>query len=748
MKSSLSLSAVGEGSVSHSSGVSEGRSGGSSKSSSSSGSHKGGSSGSSCSDGGSSGSSSGGSSGSSRGSSTSKSVGSEWPSQCSGSEWEAFLDQWEERHFSEPSVTGAHLDFDASVIESDMSWLHQRAGSKHDSVCALIRRRQAQVEGAYLNVDSIKGFEGFPQYTSLYELATVGAQPWISPDFVPNRGVGTKPRSQYRQLRPAIHHQLAKLQAAGLALVLPKGFLVGTEGLHLNQPLVVMKEGDTKGRVCVDENASGLNDSTMLEELYERDGDLVLPGLKQFAGMVHSSVTNHNAKVMYKLDVSGAFGRFRYSPEAALLQAVEVGDYVVIMLNGCFGWTAAPKCYSIVSDAIAWAHNGGIHSDVCAGWADAQSASEATGGAPLYAPASVVPLSSKSSDVGRLRSVTYVDDSVGASSNKSVVSDMSVLIAIVKKLLGMLAINDSKTEGPSRQLTAIGWYFDLQRMTVRPGDKGIQKMCVWLFRRLQGPECSVKNLRSVLGLLRWYSAVIPHGSSQLVHLSDLVVWGVRSRKVKVAVNNKVRGELEWWCSILREGFAEPNVWESSIASLACPVVRSVVVDSVEMFTDASTKVGGGFVVKELGVFGEFVWSEWEKKFFAGCKASAESDAGINVLEFVTVVIAIVACKEELRGKVVRVRVDNTSAVAWLVKQKSPNMLCVEWLRLLLSVLLSHNIQIAVSHIPGKDNITADALSRQLLDMANQLRAKGAHSKPVLDAGSRKKKWQVSGRDVF
>lgn len=678
-------------------------------------------------------------------SNSSSNRGGAWPIECEGVEFEGFLDQWEKLHFSIPSVVGAELDFDTSVIEADMAWLQAASGSKHERVCALIRRRQAEVESSYLNVESIKGFEGFPGFESLSELATEGAQPWVSDTFVPNRGVGTKQRSKNQELRPAIHHQLAKLQAAGLALVLPKSYMVGLEGLNLNQPHVVAKVGDSKGRVCVDETASGLNAATLVEELYARDGDLVLPTVVNFAGMVHDGAVNHNAKLMYKTDVSGAFGRHKLSAAAALLQSVELDEYVVVMLNGCFGWAAAPKCYSTVSDAITWAHNGGVPSWVAEEWADAQRASDASEAAPVYADRVV-----KAQVVGRVKSVTYVDDTAGSSSQRSVEGDMRQLIAIVRKLLGMTAINTAKTEGPSELLTIIGWYFDTQRMTVSPGDKGLQKMCVGLFRRLKGTRVSARALKSVVGLLRWYSQVIPHGTSQLVHLSALVVWADRSKQVNVVVSEEALGELTWWRSLVAAGLHDPSVWESDMGRIADQgrrVPRGVSVASVEMFTDASTSVGGGFVVEGLKVFGDFVWSMWERRFFEACIRSAESDAGINVLEYVTVVLAVVACKEVLKGRVVRVRVDNTAAIAWLVREKSPNMLCQAWLRLMLLTLSTCHIQIQPIHVAGKDNVTADALSRRLLDMVNTLLATGATSRQVLDQESRKELWKASGRDV-
>jgi hypothetical protein len=673
-----------------------------------------------------------------------------WPTAGSGAEFEDFLTKCEKLHFSKPTVAGATLDFDLKTVEADVAWLHQQAGTLHSRVCALIKHKQSLVERDYLNVDSIKGFEGFSKFESLKELATEGALPWISPDFVPNKGIGTTPRKQYSDLKPAIHHQLAKLQAQGLILILPKSLLEGLKGLHLNQPLVVIKVGDNKGRVCVDQAASGLNASTLIDELLARDGELTLPGLTAFSSMIEDGVTHHNCKYMYKLDASGAFGRFRLSPAAALLQSVELGEYVGVMLNGCFGWSAAPKCYSILSDAIAWAHNGGIPGRVLSQWAEAQDASEATGVLPVYPSDSMC--ASTSVKVGRRRSETYVDDSGGISSDKSVHTDMRELSAIIKKLMGMAAVNMSKTEGPAQQLTIIGWFFDTERLTVRPSDKGLQKMLVWLCRRLKGTTESVKDLTSVLGLLRWYSIVVPNGSSQLVYLQDLVVWGTHSKKGVVELPCAVLSELEWWRSVLIEGLGDPSVWESSLSRISsrvaeCSMNRSVVTREVgvEMYTDASTKVGGGFVIEELGVFGAWVWSEWEQKFFSECRVSAESDASINVLEFVSVVLAVVACKEVLKGRVVRVRVDNTSAVAWLAKNKSSNMLCTIWLRMLLSVLTIYHIQIQSSHVPGVKNVTADALSRQLADMVGQLESKGARNVEVMDSDSRKQKWLGSGR---
>ena len=165
-------------------------------------------------------------------------------------------------------------------------------------------------------------------------------------------------RPQFRKLRPAIHHQLAKLHHARKGIVLPKSLVEGWPYLHLNPSHVVLKVGDTKGRVCMDPRASGLNEGTDLESIYDEVGMLVLPSIRDVASTAAAALARGETQIS-KFDISAAFTQYKLSWEAAVLQAIDLDNLVFIPLVGMFGWTASPGYYDLISKLVDWAHRGG-----------------------------------------------------------------------------------------------------------------------------------------------------------------------------------------------------------------------------------------------------------------------------------------------------------------------------------------------------------------------------------------------------
>jgi hypothetical protein len=62
----------------------------------------------------------------------------------------------------------------------------------------------------------------------------------------------------------------------------------------------------------------------------------------------------------------------------------------------------------------------------------------------------------------------------------------------------------------------LGWFIDMQMGTMRPSDRGVQKMIWWCYRKagIKVKSLLLHDLQSLVGLLRWYLSVIPmaHGS--------------------------------------------------------------------------------------------------------------------------------------------------------------------------------------------------------------------------------------------
>jgi carbonic anhydrase len=96
--------------------------------------------------------------------------------------------------------------------------------------------------------------------------------------------------------------------------------------------------------------------------------------------------------------------------------------------------------------------------------------------------------------------------------------------------------------------------------------------------------------------------------------------------------------------------------------------------------------------------------EAEKKFFAARTGGDQTD--INIMELVVAVLAIVVERDYLSGKVVILRVNNTTAVAWLNKHRLNHMWGQGWMRLLTMVSLHFNIRIMSIHIAGAVNSVA------------------------------------------
>jgi hypothetical protein len=588
-----------------------------------------------------------------------------------------------------------------------------------------VELRHAATVETRLNRARTAGFEAFPRYRELCQVAENGALPHFKPGFQCNRGEGDFLRPQARVLRAAIRRQYGKLHRKGWCILLPKSLVEGMEGVHVSPTHVACKRGDTKGRCCVDHSASGLNESTDMEAIEGALGELSLPGLKDLATLLHDAY-QRGARCMFKTDVSSAFNRIKLSYEAVLSQATQVDNLILFPLVAVFGWTASTIYYSLVSDAVNWAHNGGISGHTLNGWRRDQGKE-------------VHPRLHMSN--GRGRSITYVDDTLGPVMPGEEVVSPADAETIICHLIGNDGVNDDKNQfGP--RLTGLGWFIDMTTGTMRPSKRGLQKMFWWCCRKAGNHVKSLPlhDLQSLVSLLRWYSAVIPMAMGALGGLTALLGRALRTRQRSqwVRLDGASSKELEFWRWLLEVGLHHPHVWSAPFWFLASQSQDRV---SHELFTDASTLVGGGYVLGNVS-FGQFRWEEAEKRLFA---SSVNKLTDINVLEFVVAVLAIISEREYLKGTVVVLRVDNMSAVSWLNHLRLHHMWGQSWMRLLITVsLLCFDIRIMCTHVPGVKNSIADGLSRYYQETSNLLCRASLQRRPMPTWESRKRYWRRSG----
>jgi hypothetical protein len=88
------------------------------------------------------------------------------------------------------------------------------------------------------------------------------------------------------------------------------------------------------------------------------------------------------------------------------------------------------------------------------------------------------------------------------------------------------------------------------------------------------------------------------------------------------------------------------------------------------------------------------------------------EADINVWEMYAVVVACRLFAEYMAGQHWRVRTDNASCEAWLMRVVRSSPLVAAWLAELMGLCLQHGFRLSAKHIPGAQNLVADALSRR------------------------------------
>ena len=118
---------------------------------------------------------------------------------------------------------------------------------------------------------------------------------------------------------------------------------------------------------------------------------------------------------------------------------------------------------------------------------------------------------------------------------------------------------------------------------------------------------------------------------------------------------------------------------------------------VEIWMVAATSLGGGDRIPlvdagdgSAGHVGQVLWSEEERLLFGAADLEATD---INVLEFVTAILTVVSERVLLRGRVVRINVDNTAAISWLNKLRAKHVHGQIWVVLLIYVMLEYSTAI-------------------------------------------------------
>ena len=358
--------------------------------------------------------------------------------------------------------------------------------------------------------------------------------------------------------------------------------------------------------------------------------------------------------LLAKLDLMEAYRAVPVHPSDQRLLGVSWQSTIYIDKALPFGLRSAPKIFSALTDAMMWMLN----------------------------------------DRGVKAAIHYLDDFllVGPAHSPSCGEALSTTLALCAEL--GFPVAPEKTEGPCATLTFLGIEIDSVMDQIRLPQEKLSRLVgtiqEWMIRvDAPIPKTSGKkrDLLSLIGRLSHAAMVVRPGRPFLRSLIDAAS-SVSELDHYVHLNSSARADLAWWHSFLR-------AWNG--ISIMPPTGEPLL-----MTSDASGSWGCGGVHENL-----WFQVEWPADWLG---------VSIAPKELAPIVIAAVLWGPYWAGKSVRCLCDNMAVVASINRRSARDPTLAGLLRTLAYVSATLDISFSAQHLPGLQNVSADAISRDNLPL--------------------------------
>ena len=266
-----------------------------------------------------------------------------------------------------------------------------------------------------------------------------------------------------------------------------------------------------------------------------------------------------------------------------------------------------------------------------------------------------------------------------------------------------------KLEGPSTRLTFLGIEVDMGEGVLRlPQDK-LARLRAALGRWSDRRSCTKRELQSLIGTLQHACRVVRPGRAFLRQMIDLLRIPRRPHH-HVRLNSSFRADLRWWSTFVAQ-------WNG------VAVVPPSSPPGSTMTSDASGHWGCG------------AWHgrEWfQYQWPSGCEHHH-----IAYKELFAALLACATWGAMWRGKRILWRCDNQAAVHAIGRRSCRDSTLMHLIRCLFFFEAVYQFNLEAEHLPGRDNILADDLSRDrrlsFLSKAPHMRRDPAVVPPLLPA---------------
>ena len=348
-----------------------------------------------------------------------------------------------------------------------------------------------------------------------------------------------------------------------------------------------------------------------------------------------------------KIDIRSAYRIIPVYPEDWSLLGMSWESSLFIDTTLPFGLRSAPKIFTAVADAVEW--------------------------------------------IAKLQGVTtilhYLDDFlvIGNPESTECMANVALVLTTFDHLGIPVAMD--KLEGPCSVLTFLGIELDTVQGIIRLPAQKLQELrheiATWVGKK----SCWKRDLESLVGKLQHASKVVKPGRTFLRRMFELLR-GVVKKHHHIRLNHAFRSDLMWWHTFL-------EAWNGK----AMMRTQDQWSPAVEVFTDASGEVGCGAL-----------WgTHWLQLKWANMPNWINTP--ITQKEVLPAVLACAVWGHRWKAKRVQLYCDNEAAVAVLNTGYSHDSLIMHLLRALFFVKAHFDLDVRVTHIPGRVNGVADAIFR-------------------------------------
>jgi hypothetical protein len=263
-----------------------------------------------------------------------------------------------------------------------------------------------------------------------------------------------------------------------------------------------------------------------------------------------------------------------------------------------------------------------------------------------------------------------------------------------------LSMNMPKSAPPAQRQKVVGVVFDFVDMSAALDSDKVLALKERLVGFLGKRKCTVAELQSLLGHLYYASRVVFAGRTFVFHLAALLRGAHgRARHHRVHLTAAARADVCWWLDNVDRCNGRQAILPHA------PVLWRV------FQTDASLTGADGLPC--VGVWLHGGYASLSSQDLEGMFDDVPvAGADINVWEMYAVVVACRLFAEYMSGQHWRVRTDNASCEAWIMRGVRTSQRVAAWLAELMGMCLLHQFRLSAKHIPGAQNKVADALSRR------------------------------------